>query len=524
MKLSAFDLGQIDSERLGALNQEQLVSLVMKLASDLREALDRLNENSRNSSRPPSSEEPWSRKADESREGKDAEVETGGEEPASAGRKLTDKEAGGQASGSRENPEGTPEKPRAGRQKGAQGHSRRVSLAVTGEQIHRPEQCGVCGQELDTQGFVARAGLYVLEVVLGGMGLLGLGVRHEKHVYGDIECGCGHVNRTEPGRCGAEAGWDVELTEWHLVGPTLSALIVCLSQRMLVSRARIQEFVQDWLGVYLSTSTLNQCLHEAGRAVAPVEEQIVEELQQAYQAHCDETPWKEWGKLVWLWVMTTPSVCLYLVGSRGKEMIEKSLGAEFVGWLMTDGYQVYRKYKHRLRCWAHLLRKARGLAESLNQQEAQPFGQQVLGLLEELMQAVYTAREGNLENLQIPFAERLEEFKRLCQQYRDSPHQKTRELAREFLNDWDVIWVVLQYPWLPLTNNEAERALRHWVIARRISYGTRTAQGSRAFALLASVIETCRKRHVSPWAYLAEVIAERRKGNPAPLLPAPCPA
>ena len=191
---------------------------------------------------------------------------------------------------------------------------------------------------------------------------------------------------------------------------------------------------------------------------------------------------------------------------------------------MTDGYQVYRKYKHRLWCWAHLLRKARGLAESLNQQEAQPFGQQVLSLLEELMQAVYTAREGNLENLQIPFAERLEEFKRLCQQYRDCPHQKTRELAREFLNDWDVIWVVLQYPWLPLTNNEAERALRHWVIARRISYGTRTAQGSRAFALLASVIETCRKRHVSPWAYLAEVIAERRKGNPAPLLPAPCPA
>jgi len=36
---------------------------------------------------------------------------------------------------------------------------------------------------------------------------------------------------------------------------------------------------------------------------------------------------------------------------------------------------------------------------------------------------------------------------------------------------------------------------------------------------LASVIETCRQRKVSPWTYLAEVIAERRKGNPAPPLP-----
>jgi transposase len=88
------------------------------------------------------------------------------------------------------------------------------------------------------------------------------------------------------------------------------------------------------------------------------------------------------------------------------------------------------------------------------------------------------------------------------------------------LNDWEAIWIVLHYPWLPLTNNEAERALRHWGIARRISYGTRTEQGSRAFALLASVIETCRKRRLSPWSYLATVIAERRKGNAAPPIPA----
>jgi hypothetical protein len=67
---------------------------------------------------------------------------------------------------------------------------------------------------------------------------------------------------------------------------------------------------------------------------------------------------------------------------------------------------------------------------------------------------------------------------------------------------------------------EPNRALRHWVITRRITYGTRTEQGSRAFALLASVIETCRKRKILPWPYLAQVIAERRKGNPAPPLPA----
>jgi hypothetical protein len=368
--------------------------------------------------------------------------------------------------------------------------------------------------------FIARTGLYVLEVEAEQESRLrGLRVRHDKHLYGEITCRCGHLTRSEPGRCANEPLWEVALTEWHLVGPMLASLIVGLSQRMHLSRRRIQEFLRDWLGIELSTSTLNQCIHEAGRAVEPLEEQRVEELQQAHLAHADETPWKEWGHLVWLWVITTPTVCLYFVGYRSQEILANVFGEGFVGWLMSDGYQVYRQFKHRLRCWAHLLRKAKGLEDSLTPQ-AHAFGSASHQLLKELMAAVYRAREGPPVNFQEPFAERLAAFRKVCDQHRDSTHEKTRALAREFLNDWEAIGCVLAHPYLPLTNNEAERALRHWVILRRISQGTRTEQGSRVFALLASVIDTCRKRHLLPWPYLAQVIAERRKGNPAPPLPA----
>ncbi len=110
-------------------------------------------------------------------------------------------------------------------------------------------------------------------------------------------------------------------------------------------------------------------------------------------------------------------------------------------------------------------------------------------------------------------------FWAFCEQHWEAEHEKTRALAREFINDWNAIWAVLDYPELPLTNNAAERALRHWVISRRISHGTRTAEGSHAFCLLASVIETCRLRNASPWTYIAEVIRQRRKGMPVPRLP-----
>ncbi|CAK0758515.1 hypothetical protein CCP4SC76_3020007 [Gammaproteobacteria bacterium] len=188
---------------------------------------------------------------------------------------------------------------------------------------------------------------------------------------------------------------------------------------------------------------------------------------------------------------------------------------------MSDGYGVYREFLERLRCWAHIIRKARGLAKSLDR-EARGFGEQVLKTFETLMDAVYEARGSPpTVPLRTQYAQVLKALFDACRQQAHSGHEKTAELARELLNDWDTFWVVLDHPELPLTNNEAERALRHWVIARYISHGTRTGQGTRAFTALASVIETCRKRSASPWIYIAEAIRQRRKGLPAPSLPPP---
>ena len=65
----------------------------------------------------------------------------------------------------------------------------------------------------------------------------------------------------------------------------------------------------------------------------------------------------------------------------------------------------------------------------------------------------------------------------------------------------------------------AERALRHAVIARRVSFSTRTDEGSRFYAAALSVIETCRKRGLDTWRYAASLIAAARAGLPASDLP-----
>jgi hypothetical protein len=105
----------------------------------------------------------------------------------------------------------------------------------------------------------------------------------------------------------------------------------------------------------------------------------------------------------------------------------------------------------------------------------------------------------------------------------DGKHEiekKVRDLAGEILNDWDAVVAVVYDATLPPTNNEAERALRHAVIARRISFGTRTDEGSRFYAAGLGVIDTCRKRGADPWAYACRLIAAARANLPLPPIPA----
>lgn len=148
------------------------------------------------------------------------------------------------------------------------------------------------------------------------------------------------------------------------MGPDLAAMIVYLSMEMRITRRRVQLFLSD----LLSESLL----------------------------HADETSHNEAGTMLWQWVFITSSTALYLVGRRSKEIfihLLDSATVSFDGWLMSGGYAVYRDYRRRLRCWAHLTREAKGLAESYSATSRNQ-GKQVLKTLERLMAAIYQTREG----------------------------------------------------------------------------------------------------------------------------------
>ena len=512
MQLSDHSLRQIDEAYLERLGEESLRSLSSKLLLDLKEARERLNQTSRNSSLPPSREAPWNKpsREDAATEGGENPDETVSEDTTAEATRDAEAEAGPAPALESSLPMA---RKRAGKVLGAPGYGRPAPARVDAVEIHRPEACAGCGAGSAGQAGQAYTGYYEADWVREGLGWT---VRITKHLFEEVACGCGHVTRAEPFR-GTEDG--VEIGGFRLVGAGLASLIVALSKRYRMSRARIQEFLHDWLGIWVSTGAIHEALAEVAAIVAPLEQELVDAIQQSELLHADETPWPEQGaSSLWLWVFITSHTVLYYISHRGQELV-KNLLEDYAGVLMSDGWQAYWWLGRRLRCWAHLKRKARGLADSLNP-AAQGFGLEVLALWNDLWGAVQKAREGPPSvSLRPEWEERLKAFRSRCEEMRGHPHAKTHELAVEFLNDWEAIFAVLSDPFWPLTNNEAERALRHWVILRLISHGTRTPKGSRHFALLASVIDTCRRRGHSPWDYLQTAITRRRQG--LPLLPLP---
>jgi transposase len=172
--------------------------------------------------------------------------------------------------------------------------------------------------------------------------------------------------------------------------------------------------------------------------------------------HWDETPWYESGRLCWLWVALSHLSVIFFIGPRTKERLLQVISTAFVGWLVTDGYGAYRWYDHRQRCLAHLIRNALALSQAVDA-EARQLGQWLLEEMRELINTLTTAGHDD------PGIRRLQQVALLATA---SEHPKLKALANEILNDWQAVVAFVSHPHLLVTNNEAERALRHAVIAR----------------------------------------------------------
>jgi transposase len=484
------------------MSREEREELAWRWREMAKSLANRAGEDFSTSSRPPSSDDPTGVKSEakqtERRRSGRRSFRDGGWEGRQR-RQEQDRQAAGNS---------------AGKQPSAKGRWRCQPIVVSAEVEHAPQVCAACRSAFGPERKRRRVSAHnSLELVRADMALQ---VTATRHSYFALRCSCGHDNVERP-RVGLSSSIEgrkrnLAMSERCLVGPMLATFIAALSLRCRLSRRKIQEFLADWLDLELGVATIERCIHEFGLASQPVVEQLIEDARAAKIVHLDETPWCQRGVLLWMWVAVTATMIVYRIGGRRKEELAELIGEGFPGWLVTDGYGAYRDHPHRQRCLAHLIRKALALAEG-HYGAGSDFGRDLVRDLRRLIERVH----GGVDADALARLTTRIKWNRQCN--RCEVEKKVRDLAGEILNDWVAVIAFVCDPNLPPTNNDAERALRHAVIARRIGFGTRTDEGSRFYAAGRSVIDTCRTRGIDPWAYACSLIAAARANLTLPMIP-----
>jgi transposase len=308
-------------------------------------------------------------------------------------------------------------------------------------------------------------------------------------------------------------------------GPRVQAITALCTGAYHLSKRTTQRALEDLFGVQLGLGTIANLEQATVRAVAnPVTEARIY-VQQQSVAYLDETGWREGPQRAWLWTAVTACVTVFVIRlSRGGKVAQELLGERFWGWLVTDRWSAYTWYPtwRRQVCWAHVLRDIEAMIERGG--GSREIGEALRTQARQMFQWWHRVREGSLTPK--TFASYMwpvrQEVERLLAAGETCGVPKTEGTCRELFKLRRALWTFVRHEGVEPTNNAAERAIRPGVLWRKGSFGTQSVAGSRFVETMMTVVATLKQQHRNVLDYVTAACEAALCGQPAPsLLPTP---
>lgn len=426
---------------------------IEKLSLENLELRARLGMNSRNSSKPPSSD--------------------GYDKPAPKSRRVR-----------------SGKKP--GKQPGDPGHHLAQRVDPDDTKVQRPDNCEKCGKDLfdaEVSGIIARQ---VFE--LPRVALFCTEFQAERR-----RCSCGaETTGTFPAGATAPACY----------GPALRAYVCYLVTRQHIPVARVAELLRDTYGAPISTATILAMVKEGAAMLEEFLAQVRDLLRDADVVHADETGLRVEAALAWVHAVSTGDLTLYhLDEKRGTDAMDAMGVIEHLhGVLVHDGWSSYRSYEnvtHQL-CNSHHLREL----EAAGSIEGQSWANDMSTLLSATWQRVLEATAAGQRSLSDEvLAQVYENYQSIIaaghlanppvapsgKRGRTKRTKTHNLLLRLDAYEDDVLRFAADFA-VPFDNNLCERDIRMVKIAQKISGGFRSTEGAEAFLALRSYLSTAAKQ------------------------------
>jgi len=407
-------------------------------------------------------------------------------------------------------------KPSGKKPGGQPGHAGKHRPQAPPERVNEvrtvlPEQCGHCGhglrqrlEEVQTSGDVHRHQVVEVPAIAA-------------HI---IEYQC---HRVICPRCQKSTRAPIPEQAKRQTGPQLTALVAYLTVTCRMPRRVLETVLEQVLGTAVSVGNTQACWEEASEAVAAPCQELEQRLHREPVLNVDETGWRTNGEKRYLWAFVAAGFVLYTIArTRGSELLIQLLGAVFEGILCSDRFSGYLKYHQGKAqfCWAHLKRNLLGVLDFTKQTATERFCRDALSVHASLFRLWHKFRSGLIDRPQL--LKRSIRLQRrlfvLAEAHLDSPDRQVQNLARALFEHAEQLFTFLEHAGVEPTNNSAERALRTGVQWRKICFGNRSAAGEHATARLLTVTQTCCLHKRSPLQYLASAISCHRSRQAVPSL------
>ena len=305
-------------------------------------------------------------------------------------------------------------------------------------------------------------------------------------------------------------------------GQNLQALVIALNTMGMVSINRTHDLVKGLFSIPMSTGTIHKMVTECAIKLTGTVERIKQEIIASPVVHFDETGFRIENKTSWLHsASTTRHTYLSAQSKRGFDGMEAAEVLPFFkGIAVHDCWAAYFKYdqmNHAV-CNAHLLRELTGVIDNFPDQT---WAQEMIALLLKMKAkkegAIFkdkTSLSGYYHKLFDTEYMSIIEKGRLCNPIIKKPagkrgrqgKGKTRALIERFHNYKASICLFTENFVVPFDNNLAERDIRMMKVKIKVSGCFRTTEGADTFATIMSYLGTTKKRGIQPMKALQKAI------------------
>lgn len=360
-----------------------------------------------------------------------------------------------------------------------------------------PSHCG-CGAELSTENARLLDARQVFDLPEPKL---------EVTEYRRLACACGRCGMLHQGQF---PNYVLASTQY---GPSVKSLAVLLNVAYKIPLGKVRALFEDLYGYAVNESTVVAASRKCHGLLEASEGTIKQGVLDSVVAFFDETGLRTAGKLHWLHTACSDMYTyLFVHAKRGKDALEDAASVlpDFKNWAVHDCWESYFKFTACLHaiCGAHILRELEALVEQ-GSTWAKLFKEYLFVLYECSEQGTAVLSESQ-KNVALAIFDAIWEQGDL-----EEPPPKVnasgrgrkkatkgRNLLDRLKKHQAALLAFAFHEQVPFTNNAAERVLRPAKTKQKVAGGFRTLDGAQVYARVAGFVCTARKQQQAVFCQL----------------------